>query len=244
MYKYNFSSKYNFDEDKKKPYFKFTTWVYDPFINKEKKDFRSTENPVQTKFSVLARRNDDDLIARERRLNPYDKSQMDEVLNMPDFIEMESKNTILFWSHRYELLKKNTPYALTKIMNSVKWGDLKSENEFIVNILRKWKTVEICDILYMLSRKFSVNKMYPNTNGVTGHLEGMKEVRKYAIEKLEEHTDDELNFILLQLVQAIRYEDISAADISKNKLKSPLVTFLIERCCKNEILSSSFFWFI
>ena len=199
---------------------------------------------MQTKFSVLARRNDDDLIARERRLNPYDKSQMDEVLNMPDFIEMESKNTILFWSHRYELLKKNTPYALTKIMNSVKWGDLKSENEFIVNILRKWKTVEICDILYMLSRKFSVNKMYPNTNGVTGHLEGMKEVRKYAIEKLEEHTDDELNFILLQLVQAIRYEDISAADISKNKLKSPLVTFLIERCCKNEILSSSFFWFI
>ena len=56
---------------------------------------------------------------------------MDEVLNNPDFIEMESKNTILFWSHRYELLHKNTPYALTKIMNSVRWGDIKSENEFI-----------------------------------------------------------------------------------------------------------------
>jgi phosphatidylinositol 3-kinase len=164
---------------------------------------------------------------------------MDEVLNMPDFIEMESKNTILFWSHRYELLKKNTPYALTKIMNSVKWGDQKNENEFITNILRKWKTVEICDILYMLSRKFSVNKMYPNTNGVIDHLDGMKLVRKYAIEKLEEHTDDELNFILLQLVQAIRYEDINL-----KKVDSPLVNFLIKRCCKDEILSSSFFWFI
>ena len=246
---YNFESvtKYNIntiDPEKKKPYKKFTTWVYDPFINLAKKDFTSTENPIQTKFSVLARRNDDDLIARERRLNPYDKSQMDEVLNMPDFIEMESKNTILFWSHRYELLKKNTPYALTKIMNSVKWGDLKSENEFIVNILRKWKTVEICDILYMLSRKFSVNKMYPNTNGVTNNFEGMKAVRQYAIEKLNEHNDDELNFILLQLVQAIRYEDISADLLYNDKLKSPLVDFLIERCYKNEILATSFYWFI
>ena len=202
------------ESDKKKPYFKYTTSVYDPFINMKKKDFTSTENPVQAKFSVLARRADDDLIARERRLNPYDKSQMDEVLNMPDFIEMESKNTILFWSHRYELLKKNTPYALTKIMNSVRWGDIKSENEFISNILRKWKTVEICDILYMLSRKFSVNKMYPNTNGTLSNFEGMKLVRKYA------------------------------KDISMKKIDSPLVNFLIERCCKDVTLASSFFWFI
>ena len=240
IYLFDFGSKNNIEElEKKKPYLKYTTSVFDPLINKEKKDFMSTENPVQTKFSVLARRTDDDLIARERRLNPFDKRQMDEVLNMPDFIEMESKNTILFWSHRYELLKKNTPYALTKIMNSVKWGDLKNENEFITNILRKWKTVEICDILYMLSRKFSVNKLYPNTNGVIDHLDGMKMVRKYAIEKLDEHTDDELNFILLQLVQAIRYEDINL-----KKVDSPLVNFLIKRCCKDEILSSSFFWFI
>ena len=240
IYLFDTGNKNNIDElEKKKPYLKYTTSVFDPFINKEKKDFMSTENPVQAKFSVLARRTDDDLIARERRLNPFDKRQMDEVLNMPDFIEMESKNTILFWSHRYELLKKNTPYALTKIMNSVKWGDQKNENEFITNILRKWKTVEICDILYMLSRKFSVNKMYPNTNGVIDHLDGMKLVRKYAIEKLEEHTDDELNFILLQLVQAIRYEDINL-----KKVDSPLVNFLIKRCCKDEILSSSFFWFI
>ena len=240
IYLFDTGNKNSIDDlEKKKPYLKYTTSVFDPFINKEKKDFMSTENPVQAKFSVLARRTDDDLIARERRLNPFDKRQMDEVLNMPDFIEMESKNTILFWSHRYELLKKNTPYALTKIMNSVKWGDQKNENEFITNILQKWKTVEICDILYMLSRKFSVNKMYPNTNGVIDHLDGMKLVRKYAIEKLEEHTDDELNFILLQLVQAIRYEDINL-----KKVDSPLVNFLIKRCCKDEILSSSFFWFI
>ena len=158
---------------------------------------------------------------------------------MPDFIELESKNITLFWSHRYELLKKNTPYALTKIMNSVKWGDVKSENEFIKNILTPWKTVEICDILYMLSRKFSVNRLYPNTNGVLDNFEGMKKIREYAIKKLSGHSNEELNFILLQLVQAIRYEDISLKNVN-----SPLVQFLIERCCKDIILSSSFFWFI
>ena len=239
VYKLDYTSKYIADFEKKKLYLKYTTWVYDPFINRSKKDFTSTENPVQNKFSILARRNDDDLIARELRLNPYNRNQINEVLNMPDFIEMESKHSILFWSHRYELLKQNTPYALTKIMNSVKWGDPKNENEFIKNILGHWKTVEICDLLYMLSRKFSVNQMYPNTNGVLYQFEGMKAIRIYAVEKLKERTDAELNFILLQLVQAIRYEDISTKNV-----KSPLVTFLIERCCKDAILSSSFYWFI
>ena len=227
------------DEGQKKPYIKYTTWVFDPCINISKKDYTSTENPVENKFSILARSNDDDLIARDIRLNPYNRAQINEVLNMPDFIELESKNTTLFWSHRYELLKKNTPYALTKIMNSVKWGDPKSENEFIKNILTPWKTVEICDILYMLSRKFSVNKLYPNTNGVLDNFDGMKKIREYAIKKLSDISNEDLNFILLQLVQAIRYEDISLKEVC-----SPLVQFLIDRCCKDKILSSSFYWFI
>ena len=85
----------------KKPYFKYTTWVFDPLINRAKKDYTSTENPVENKFSILTRTNDDDLIARDIRLNPYNRSQINEVLNMPDFIELESKNITLFWSYRY-----------------------------------------------------------------------------------------------------------------------------------------------
>ena len=238
-YRFDFGEKSYDDEEKKNPYIKYTTWIFDPCINKLKNDYRSTENPVENKFSILTRSNDDELIARDIRLNPFNRGQINEVLNMPDFIELESKHSILFWSHRYELLKKNTPYALTKIMNSVKWGDQKSENEFIKNILTPWKTVEICDILYMLSRKFSVNKLYPNTNGVFNNFDGLKKIRQYAVKKLSEHSNEELNFILLQLVQAIRYEDISTKNI-----RSPLVLFLLERCCKDIVLSTSFFWFI
>ena len=220
---------------------KYTSWIYDPSINISKKDndFLKRDNPISEKFSILARGNDD-LFSRDMRLSPVDRNKINELLNTPDFIKLENKDITLFWSYRYELLKSDTRYALTKIMNSVKWGDAKSENEFLKNILSQWKTVEIYDILYMLSRKFSVNKLYPNNDeGIINNLNGMKELRKIAIKKLAEHSNEELNFILLQLVQAIRYEDISIKDYY-----SDLVKFLIEKCCKDPILASSFFWFI
>ena len=221
----------------------YNNWVRDPYINIGREDFNNKDNPISEKFSNLTRGNDDDeLYARDMRLNPLSLHRINKLLNTPDFIKLDNNDITLFWSYRYELLKNNTPCALTKIMNSVKWGDLKSENEFINNILPHWKTIEICDILYMLSRKFSVNKLYPNkevNEGLINNLDGMKELRKFAVKKLADISDEELNFILLQLVQAIRYEDISVKNI-----ESPLVSFLIEACSKNIILASSFYWFI
>ena len=220
----------------------FKNWVNDPFLNISRVDFNNKDNPISEKFSNLMRENDndDDLYARDIRLNPIAMHRINKLLNTPDFIKLDNNDVALFWNYRYELLKNNTPRALTKIMNSVKWGNLKSENEFIKNILNHWKTIEISDILFMLSRKFSVNDLYPNTNIIlNNNFEGMKQLRKFAVNKLGEHSNEELNFILLQLVQAIRYEDIS-----EKKINSPLVSFLIEACSKDTILASSFYWFI
>ena len=220
----------------------YKNWVNDPYLNISRADFNNKDNPISEKFSNLMRENDndDDLFARDIRLNPVEMHKINKLLNMPDFIKLDNNDVALFWNYRYELLKNNTPRALTKIMNSVKWGNLKSENEFIKNILNHWKTIEISDILFMLSRKFSVNNLYPNKDIIlNNNFEGMKQLRKFAVKKLGEHSNEELNFILLQLVQAIRYEDISV-----KKINSPLVSFLIKTCSKDSILASSFYWFI
>ena len=219
----------------------FNNWVNDPYINIAREDFDNKDNPISEKFSNLMRENDDDddLYARDIRLDPVALHKINKLLNTPDFIKLDNNDVALFWNYRYDL-KNNQPRALTKIMNSVKWGNLKSENEFIKNILKQWKKIEISDILFMLSRKFSVNNLYPNTDIIiNNNFEGMKELRKFAVKKLGEHSNEELNFILLQLVQAIRYEDISV-----KKINSPLVSFLIKTCSKDIMLASSFYWFI
>jgi phosphatidylinositol 3-kinase len=63
----------------------------------------------------------------------------------------------------------------------------------------------------------------------------MKLVRKFAVSKLDKLDYKKINFILLQLVQALKYED--------NK-DSPLTNFLIEKCSNNIELATSFYWFL
>ena len=66
---------------------------------------------------------------------------MDEVLNMPDFIEMESKNTILFWSHRYELLKKKYAVCFDQNNELGKMGRPKKRERIYHKYIKK---VENC----------------------------------------------------------------------------------------------------
>ena len=194
------------------------------------KDFLNKSNPITDKIILFSK-------DEEIKLNPQDRKKIEQLLNTPDFIDLKDKE--IFWKNRYELLRNDTPYALTKILNSVKWGDLSSESEFIQNILKNWKTIELCDILYMLSRRFSVNKIYINDFYITNNLTCMKALRKFAVKNLSKHSISELNFILLQLVQAIRYEDISI-----DSYTSPLVVFLVKQCKEDLNFASSFYWFI
>ena len=210
-------------------------WIKDESLYKGK-DFNEKDNPVTERIKFFSEYSDMDL-AKEVRLNPIDEEKIANLLNTPDFIDLGEEKKI-FWKYRYELLRNNTNDALTKIINSVNWNKKEIYKEFFNNILKYWKEIEMCDILYILSRKFSVNKLFMDDTKIKD-FEGLKSLRKFAVRKLRNFTIDEINFMLLQLVQAIKYEDISVKNIH-----SPLVELLIEKSKYDLVFASSLYWFI
>ena len=210
-------------------------WIKDASIYKGK-NFLEQDNPVTKKFDLLSEYNYGDL-AKEIKLNPLDREKINNLLNTPDFIDL-GDNKELFWKNRYEMQRNNTHDSLTKILNSVDWNKKEMYKEFFQNIYIKWKEIEMCDILYILSRKFSVNKLFMDDNRIKD-LEGLKILRKFAVNRLNKFSTNELNFILLQLVQAIKYEDISLENFC-----SPLVMLLIDKSKSDLNFASSFYWFI
>ena len=62
-----------------------------------------------------------------------------------------------------------------------------------------------------------------------------KNVRKYAVDCLQDLSDDELSLYLLQLVQALKYETY---------LYCPLVEYLMERALKNQHIGHQLFWLL
>ena len=199
-------------------------------------NFLEKDNPVSRRIEFFYENCNIDL-AKEIRLNPLDKEIIDKLLNTPDFIDL-GKEKEIFWKYRYELQRNNTDDAITKILNSVNWNKKEIYKEFINNILKNWKNIEMCDILYILSRKFSVNKLFMDNTGIKD-LQGLKILRQFAVKRLNKFPIDEINFILLQLVQAIKYEDISL-----EKITSPLVNFLIEKSKTDIVFATFFYWFI
>lgn len=83
-------------------------------------------------------------------------------------------------------------------------------------------------------------------------------MRSYAIETLSDAPDEELRLYLLQLVQALKYEEDVGGGVSGDavsdafseagskssakKRASSLSTFLIERAARNVELANFLFW--
>uniref|UniRef100_A0A6I8N463 Phosphatidylinositol 3-kinase catalytic subunit type 3 n=1 Tax=Ornithorhynchus anatinus TaxID=9258 RepID=A0A6I8N463_ORNAN len=93
----------------------------------------------------------------------------------------------LVWKFRYYLT--NQEKALTKFLKCVNW-DLPQEAKQALELLGKWKPMDVEDSLELLSSHF--------TNPT---------VRRYAVARLQQADDEDLLMYLLQLVQALKYEN-------------------------------------
>jgi len=122
--------------------------------------------------------------------------------------------------------------ALTKFLLAVDWT-VESEVVQAAELLEQWRKrspIAVTDALKLLGKNVSFQTSL---------------VRAYAIDTLASAPDEELRLYLLQLVQALKYEDTNSvgANPSTGGVSS-LALFLIERASKNIELANYLYWYL
>ncbi len=204
--------------------------VYDPAVM-SKSGTLKRRSPIAEKYYTLTRDLPDSL-ARELKPSENERKSLEEILIEPDHIQLSEGEQFLLWKYRYTLLGDPAfaETALPKFLKSVNWLKQKEETEAL-SLLRVWPEVNIQNALPLLSFDFCANNVY-NKKAIP---EGFKEIRQFAVKCLGKATNEEIDSILLQLVQAFRYEEFSI---------SPLRGFLIDRCVEDPFLRNSFYWYL
>ncbi|XP_012520544.1 PREDICTED: phosphatidylinositol 3-kinase catalytic subunit type 3 [Propithecus coquereli] len=231
----------------------------------------SMENLVESKHHKLARSLRSGPSDRDLKPNAATRDQLNIIVSYPPTKQLTYEEQDLVWKFRYYLT--NQEKALTKFLKCVNW-DLPQEAKQALELLGKWKPMDVEDSLELLSSHY--------TNPT---------VRRYAVARLRQADDEDLLMYLLQLVQALKYENfddikngleptkkdsqgsvsesvstsgINSAEIdSSHLLTSPLLTadgnvyihffyflqqdlctFLISRACKNSTLANYLYWYV
>ncbi|GBB95197.1 hypothetical protein RclHR1_24970001 [Rhizophagus clarus] len=185
--------------------------IVDPEINRE--------NPVEGKHRRLVRSHRNGPLDRDLKPDAKTRDELNGILKYPPTKALTAKEKDLLWNFRFYLTRDKK--ALTKFLKCVEWSD-STEAKQAVELLPKWADIDLDDALELLGANFED-----------------RSVRRYAVSQLKKADDDELLLYLLQLVQALKFENINDKSSS-----SSLAEFLIERAIKNPILGNNFHWYL
>jgi len=159
----------------------------------------------------------------------------------------------LLWKFRFSLVDNRR--ALTKFLMAVEWN-VESEVVQAAELLEQWRKrspIEVSDALKLLGKNvdMNINSGKHAHRGNKSCPNGLGLVRAYAIDTLAAAPDAELVLYLLQLVQALKYEDGSANEdmdmrskSANNTRNSSLSSFLIERASRNLEFASYLYWYL
>uniref|UniRef100_H2YNJ6 Phosphatidylinositol 3-kinase catalytic subunit type 3 n=1 Tax=Ciona savignyi TaxID=51511 RepID=H2YNJ6_CIOSA len=166
-------------------------------------------------------------LARSLRTGQHDlkpnavvRDQLMSIVSYPISKNLSEEDEDLVWKFRYYLMHQKK--ALTKFLRCVTW-ERPQERSVALQMLEKWAPIDVVDALELLSPRFQ-----------------NPTVRTYAVKILSQTTDENLVLYLLQLVQALKYENF-------DKIKDDgldLATFLIQRACRNSYLANYFYWYL
>ncbi|KAF1961720.1 phosphatidylinositol 3-kinase-like protein [Byssothecium circinans] len=185
--------------------------IYDPEVGRK-------VNPAEDKHRELGRSQQTDSLDRDRKPNVKVRDKLNRAMAKGPLEELTSHERDEIWKFRYYLLRDKR--ALTKFVKCVNW---KSEREArqAAPLLERWAHQDVASALELL-----------------GPQNDAPVVRSYAVERLKQAGDDELQLYLLQLVQALKYEAAGEGD------DSSLARFLVTRAANSFTLGNFLHWYL
>ena len=183
-----------------------------------KKSTSEIMNPVQTKTLKVHRSYQRKMMDKNLKPDTNELKEIITVLAYPPTKHLNVDERELLWKFRFYLT--NNKKALIKFLKCIDWNDTQ-EVKHAIEIMKMWNTIDVDEALGLLSNNFKD-----------------RELRSYAVNRISLiETDDEMLQYLLQLVQAIRYEQHHNDD-------SELVLFLLQRTSSSLLLANHFFWYV
>ncbi|KAJ5107773.1 Phosphatidylinositol 3-kinase [Penicillium angulare] len=191
--------------------------IYDPEVGQ-------TGNPCEDKHRRLIRSHRTGFMDRDLKPNPKNRDELNIILSYEPTQDLTAEEKDQVWRFRYYLTREKR--ALTKFVKSVNWRD-DGESRQAVEILPKWTDIDVDDALELLGPTFD-----------------NPAVRSYAVARLRQADDEELLLYLLQLVQALKYEESSENSEDDAAHDSSLANFLITRAANNFKLGNYLHWYL
>ncbi|KAJ5754612.1 Phosphatidylinositol 3-kinase [Penicillium manginii] len=191
--------------------------IYDPEVG-------MTGNPCEDKHRRLIRSHRTGIMDRDLKPNPKNRDELNVILSYEPTQDLTAEEKDLIWRFRYYLTREKR--ALTKFVKSVNWRD-DGESRQAVEILPKWTDIDVDDALELLGPTFD-----------------NPAVRSYAVARLRKADDEELLLYLLQLVQALKYEENAENNGDEAAHDSSLANFLIARAANNFKLGNYLHWYL
>ena len=204
------------------------------------------DNPAQDKYRILAHDLIRGLVDPGLKPDRVQRGRLERIVGSPSY-HLSTEEKDLLWRFRFSLVDNRR--ALTKFLLAVDWT-VESEVVQAAELLEQWRKrspIEVTDALKLLGRNVAFQTSL---------------VRSYAIETLSDAPDEELRLYLLQLVQALKYEEDISGGVSggnsnvanafshmdkggdKPKRVSSLSSFLIERASHNIDLANFLYWYL
>lgn len=155
-------------------------------------------DPIEEKFRKLERASKHNTSDKHVKPDAKKRDYLKKIIDYPPGKRLSAHEKGSIWKYRYYL--QNNKKALTKLLQSTNLKD-ETERTEVLEMMDGWAEIDIDDAL-----------------GLLGHKYRNLAVRTYAVNRLKKASDKELELYLLQLVQAVCFENLNTfSDTSNSK---------------------------